>query len=70
MEKHAIQDGKKGSSGEDADEEPDSDPMFKQAVEVVIDAGQASTSLLPVSYTHLDVYKRQVQILLLFSRKN
>ena len=46
MEKHAIQDGKKGSSGADADEEPDSDPMFKQAVEVVIDAGQASTSLL------------------------
>ena len=25
---------------------PDTDPMFKQAVEVVIDAGQASTSLL------------------------
>ena len=46
MEKHAIQDGKKGSSGADTDEEPDSDPMFKQAVEVVIDAGQASTSLL------------------------
>ena len=46
MEKHAIQDGKKGSSGADSDEEPDSDPMFKQAVEVVIDAGQASTSLL------------------------
>ena len=36
MEKHAIQDGKKGSG----------DPMLKQAVEVVIDAGQASTSLL------------------------
>ena len=32
MEKHAIQDG--------------NDPMLKQAVEVVIDAGQASTSLL------------------------
>ena len=46
MEKHAIQDGKKGSSGADADEDSDSDPMFKQAVEVVIDAGQASTSLL------------------------
>ena len=46
MEKHAIQDGKKGSSGADSDENSDSDPMFKQAVEVVIDAGQASTSLL------------------------
>ena len=38
--------GKKGSGGADADEDPDTDPMFKQAVEVVIDAGQASTSLL------------------------
>ena len=46
MEKHAIQDGKKGASSADADEETGSDPMFKQAVEVVIDAGQASTSLL------------------------
>ncbi len=46
MEKHAIQDGKKGSSSADSDEESGSDPMFKQAVEVVIDAGQASTSLL------------------------
>ena len=45
MEKHAIQDGKKGSSA-DTDEESGSDPMLKQAVEVVIDAGQASTSLL------------------------
>ncbi len=44
MEKHAIQDGKKGSGGADSDEDPDTDPMFKQAVEVVIDAGQASTS--------------------------
>ena len=46
MEKHAIQDGKKGSSSADTDEESGSDPMLKQAVEVVIDAGQASTSLL------------------------
>ncbi len=46
MEKHAIQDGKKGASAADAEEEAGSDPMFKQAVEVVIDAGQASTSLL------------------------
>ena len=46
MEKHAIQDGKKGSSSADSDKDSDSDPMFKQAVEVVIDAGQASTSLL------------------------
>ena len=41
MEKHAIQDGKKGSSSADSDEEGGSDPMLKQAVEVVIDAGQA-----------------------------
>ena len=46
MEKHAIMDGKKGTSSADADEETGSDPMLKQAVEVVIDAGQASTSLL------------------------
>ena len=46
MEKHAIQDGKKGAASADADEETGSDPMLKQAVEVVIDAGQASTSLL------------------------
>jgi S-DNA-T family DNA segregation ATPase FtsK/SpoIIIE len=46
MEKHAIQDGKKGGSGADAEEDAGSDPMFKQAVDVVIDAGQASTSLL------------------------
>ena len=46
MEKHAIQDGKKGGGGADAEEDAGSDPMFKQAVDVVIDAGQASTSLL------------------------
>ena len=46
MEKHAIQDGKKGSSSADGDETEEGDPMLKQAVEVVIDAGQASTSLL------------------------
>ena len=46
MEKHAIQDGKKGSGSADSDEESEGDPMFRQAVEVVIDAGQASTSLL------------------------
>ena len=46
MEKHAIQDGKKGSGSADSDEEGGSDPMLRQAVEVVIDAGQASTSLL------------------------
>lgn len=45
MEKHAIQDGKKGG-GADGDEDSGSDPMLKQAVEVVIEAGQASTSLL------------------------
>ena len=47
MERHAIQDGKKGGNGSaDSDEDSGSDPMLKQAVEVVIDAGQASTSLL------------------------
>ncbi len=46
MEKHTIQDGKKGGGSADGDEDPGSDPMLKQAVEVVIDAGQASTSLL------------------------
>ena len=46
LEKHAIMDCKKGASSADADEETGSDPMLKQAVEVVIDAGQASTSLL------------------------
>ena len=46
MEKHAIQDGKKGGGGADTEEDAGSDPMFKQAVDVVIDAGQASTSLL------------------------
>ena len=46
MEKHAIQDGKKGSGGADSDDGSRYRPMFKQAVEVVIDAGQASTSLL------------------------
>jgi len=47
MERHAIQDGKKSGSGSaDSDEDSGSDPMLKQAVEVVIDAGQASTSLL------------------------
>ena len=46
MEKHAIQDGKKSGGGADAEEDAGSDPMFKQAVDVVIDAGQASTSLL------------------------
>ena len=38
--------GKKGGGGSDAEEDAGSDPMFKQAVDVVIDAGQASTSLL------------------------
>ena len=46
MEKHTIQDNKKGSSNSDADDDDTVDPMFKQAVDVVIDAGQASTSLL------------------------
>ena len=46
MEKHTIQE-KGGGKDSGSDEEGEgSDPMLKQAVEVVIDAGQASTSLL------------------------
>ena len=96
MDKLAAAEKGSGSGGEEGD--GGHDPMLDQAVEVVIDAGQASTSLLqrrcklgyaraarimdemeqlgvigpyqgakprevlitrPVSYTHLDVYKRQ-----------
>jgi S-DNA-T family DNA segregation ATPase FtsK/SpoIIIE len=45
MEKHTTQEKGNGKD-ESGSEEDDGDPMFKQAVEVVIDAGQASTSLL------------------------
>lgn len=45
MENHAAGDKSSGKSG-DAAEESENDPMLRQAVEVVIDAGQASTSLL------------------------
>ena len=46
MEKHVVQEKGSGkdAGGDEGGEE--GDPMFKQAVEVVIDAGQASTSLL------------------------
>ena len=44
LEMPAEEDG--GSGSADSDEDSGSDPMLKQAVEVVIDAGQASTSLL------------------------
>jgi S-DNA-T family DNA segregation ATPase FtsK/SpoIIIE len=44
MEKHTTQE--KNSGSKDEGESDGGDPMFKQAVEVVIDAGQASTSLL------------------------
>ena len=43
MEKRAVPEKNAESSSDDAN---DTDPMFKTAVEVVIDAGQASTSLL------------------------
>ncbi len=42
MEKRAVE--PKGSGG--ARDDDDEDPMFKTAVEVILDAGQASTSLL------------------------
>ena len=44
MEKHAVPE--KASGGDGDDEDDGHDPMLEQAVEVVIDAGQASTSLL------------------------
>ncbi len=45
MEQHTIQEkGSKDKGGEEVAD--DGDPMLRQAVEVVIDAGQASTSLL------------------------
>ena len=43
MEKRAVPEKNAESS---SDDESGTDPMFKTAVEVVIDAGQASTSLL------------------------
>lgn len=43
MEKRAVPEKNAESSSDDGN---DTDPMFKTAVEVVIDAGQASTSLL------------------------
>lgn len=44
MEKRALPE--KAATGGDDDEDEGYDPMLEQAVEVVIDAGQASTSLL------------------------
>ena len=38
--------GGKGSSSDSDDDSGSRDPMFEQAVECVIEAGQASTSLL------------------------
>ncbi|MFQ7004250.1 MAG: hypothetical protein ACLRRT_11580 [Ruthenibacterium lactatiformans] len=42
MDKRAVPEKGAGDSG---DEDDSQDPMLKTAVEVVIDAGQASTSL-------------------------
>ena len=44
MERRAV--AEKGGKGGDSEESDARDPMFEQAVECVIDAGQASTSLL------------------------
>ena len=46
MEKHTIQEKGGGKDSGSEEEGEGSDPMLKQAVEVIIDAGQASTSLL------------------------
>ncbi|MEE0801912.1 MAG: DNA translocase FtsK [Gemmiger sp.] len=48
MERRAVAEkgSRKGESGDDGDEAGSHDPMFEQAVECVIEAGQASTSLL------------------------
>ena len=47
MERRAVAEkGSKKGSGDDGDTGGALDPMFEQAVECVIDAGQASTSLL------------------------
>ncbi len=42
IEKNAVLDGK----GKDTDTDGDADPMIEQAIECVVEAGQASTSLL------------------------
>ena len=44
MERRAV--AEKGGKGGDAEDSDARDPMFEQAVECVIEAGQASTSLL------------------------
>ena len=47
MERRAVAEkGGKGSSSDSDDDSGSRDPMFEQAVECVIEAGQASTSLL------------------------
>ncbi|MDY5783134.1 MAG: DNA translocase FtsK, partial [Gemmiger sp.] len=48
MERRAVAEkgGKKSDAADDGDEGGALDPMFEQAVECVIEAGQASTSLL------------------------
>ena len=73
IEQHVTESEKKGKyaggafpAGEAGGEEQDE--LFPAGVDVILDLGQASVSLLqrrlkPVSYTHLDVYKRQEQIM-------
>ena len=46
MERRAVSEKGKDSGDDDADGSSAHDPMFDQAVECVIEAGQASTSLL------------------------
>ena len=46
MERRAVAETGSHDSGDDSDGGSAHDPMFDQAVECVIDAGQASTSLL------------------------
>ena len=46
IEKQATQEKKKGTGNEADEEESDRDPMFESAIEVVVELGQASTTLL------------------------
>ena len=65
IDRHAVSDNKKKGGKDEGGGFSDEDEMLPSAIEIVVETGQASTSMLqrrlkPVSYTHLDEYKRQV----------